>query len=204
MKSERPPVVAGWLLERFCPDPGLAGDLIEEYGARRSRAWYWKQALGAVCVYPISQILEHKWLTARAIFTGWFIWFVLNDQLLRGVVRPWLGMDSTLDKAAYFLLAYALWLANGWIIAKLHRPYSAAMVVAFFIWSFAQSVAPVYASIVSTLAGSKPGSALAWEVSLRATVLLCLLFGGVLSTYRDQLRQMRDAHGWPHRPLAAR
>ena len=73
MRSDQPPAVASWLLERFCTDPGLKGDLIEEYGARRSTAWYWKQAIIAVSVYPFSQIIEHKWLAVRAIMTGYLI-----------------------------------------------------------------------------------------------------------------------------------
>ena len=39
MRSEQPPVVATWLLERFCADAALAGDLMEEYRERNSTAW---------------------------------------------------------------------------------------------------------------------------------------------------------------------
>ncbi len=201
MRSGQPPVVACWLLERFCPDPGLSGDLIEEYRARRSSAWYWKQAIVAVGVYPFSQIVEHKWLAARAIATGYVIWYVFNATLLKGVVRPrldLLGMDDTMLRATYFVIAYALWLANGWIIAKLHRPYSTAMVLAYVLWAVAASVPPVYAVVMGTLDGSKDGSALAWEVTARVGTLLMLMSGGILSTYRDQLKQSRTAAaGWP-------
>ena len=95
MSAKRPPLVASWLLERLCSDPGLTGDLVEEYGARRSALWYWRQAIVAASVYPFSQILEHKWLAVRAIATGYAIWYVFNATLLRGVLRPWMGMDST-------------------------------------------------------------------------------------------------------------
>jgi len=194
MRSERPPVVASWLLERVCGDPGLTGDLIEEYRRRGSAAWYWKQAAAAVSVYPFSQILAHKWLAVRAIAIGYAIWFVFNATLLKGVIRPWMGMDSTFDRATYFLLAYTLWLANGWIIAKLHRPYSTAMVLAYVLWAIAASVQPVYAVVMTTLDGSTDGSALAWTVTARIVTLLMLMSGGVLCTYRDQLR--RTSHGW--------
>jgi len=193
MRSEHPPLVASWLLERFCADPGLSGDLIEEYRARRSASWYWKQALIAVSVYPVSQIIEHKWLAVRAIATGWVIWFVFNATLLRGVVRPWMDMDATMIRAAYFLLAYALWMGNGWIIARLHRPYSTAMVLAYVLWAIVASVPPVYTVAVSTIDGSTGGSALAWEVTARVATLLMLMSGGVLSAYRDQLKQTRIA-----------
>jgi len=205
MRSERPPLIAAWLLERFCADPGLAGDLIEEYRARRSRAWYWKQAIIAVGVYPISQIVEHKWLAARAIAVGYVIWYVFNATLLKGVVRPWLDMDAIAVRAAYFGLMYALWLGNGWVIAKLHRPYSTAMVLAYVLWALVASIPPVYAIAVSTIDGSKDGSALAWEVTARVVTLLVLMSGGVLSTYRDQIKQTREsAQDWPPRAIAAR
>ena len=98
-------------------------------------------------MYSVSQILEHKWLAVRAIATGYVIWYVFNATLLRGVVRPVdLGMDD--DAAAARRTsssAYALWLGNGWIIAKLHRPYSTAMVLAYVLWAIVASVPPVYA-----------------------------------------------------------
>ena len=191
MSSEQPPVLATWLLERFCSDPGLAGDLVEEYGSRRSALWYWKQAMVAVSVYPFSQILEHKWLAARAIALGWVIWFVFNNTLLKGVVRPWMGVDTTLLKASYFVLGYMLWLANGWIIAKLHRPYSTAMVLAYVIWSMVASVPPVYAAAMSTLGGSSGGASFAFEVGARVVVLLSLMTGGMISAWRDQIKRSR-------------
>ena len=122
MTPRRPPMLATWVLERFCADPGLAGDLIEEYGHRQSTRWSWKQAIMAIGAYSTSQILEHKWLAVRAIVTGFVIWYVFNATLLRGFVRPWLAPDTTMEKAVYLTLGYALWLANGWTIAKLHRP----------------------------------------------------------------------------------
>ena len=88
MTSRRPPALATWVLERFCADPGLAGDLIEEYARRQSTRWYWKQAMMAVGAYSTSQILEHKWLAVRAIATGYVIWYVFNATLLKGFVRP--------------------------------------------------------------------------------------------------------------------
>jgi hypothetical protein len=208
MKPQQPPRVATWLLERFCSDPALAGDLVEEYGRRRSAAWYWKQAIVAVSVYPVSQIIEHKWLAIRAIAIGYVIWYVFNATLLQGVVRPWLGMDTTMLRATYFVLAYALWLGNGWIIAKLHRPYSTAMVLAYVLWAIAASVPPVYSVIMNMVDGSAGRSALAWEVTTRCGTLLMLLSGGVLSTYRDQLKHSRETeHEWrggSPRAIAAR
>jgi hypothetical protein len=145
MRSEHPPVVATWLLERFCADVALAGDLVEQYREGKSIRWYWKQAIAAVSVYSVSQILEHKWLAVRAIATGYVIWYLLNNMFLHGVLRP--VMDDGALRVAYIFIGYAFWIANGWIIARLHRPYSTAMVMAYVLWAIVASVPPVYAAV---------------------------------------------------------
>jgi hypothetical protein len=198
MTSGQPPALASWLVERFCADPGLAGDLIEEYGRRQSVLWYWKQTIMAVGAYSTSQILEHKWLTVRAIATGYVIWYVFNATLLKGFVRPWLAPDTAVEQGVYLAIGYFIWLANGWTIAKLHRPYSTAMVFAYVLWSIVASVPPVYARTLSTLAGSTDGSDLAWEIVRRVATIVTLMAGGALAAYRDQLKQSRLAsQDWP-------
>ena len=196
--TRQPPALATWVLERFCADPGLAGDLIEEYARRQSTRWYWKQAVMAVGAYTASQIMEHKWLAVRAIATGYVIWYVFNATLLKGFIRPWLAPDTTMEKAAYLTMGYVVWLANGWTIAKLHRPYSTAMVFAYVLWSIVASVPPVYAAAVSTIWGSTDGSVLAWQLIARVAVIVTLITGGALAAYRDQLKQARSgAQAWP-------
>ncbi|HET9830155.1 MAG TPA: hypothetical protein VFP91_00540 [Vicinamibacterales bacterium] len=205
MTSPHPPRLATWVLERFCADPGLAGDLIEEYARRQSARWYWKQAVMAVGAYSTSQIMEHKWLAARAIATGYVIWYVFNWTLLKGFVRPWLDPDTTLEKAAFLAVGYSIWMANGWTIAKLHRPYSTAMVFAYVIWSIVASVPPVYDVLVSTVTGSTDGSALAQVLIMRTVTIIALMTGGALAAYRDQLK--RRAQDWRQdspRAIAAR
>jgi hypothetical protein len=45
----RPPRIPLALLERFVPDSApLAGDLVEEFARRQSRAWFWRQVLAAI------------------------------------------------------------------------------------------------------------------------------------------------------------
>jgi hypothetical protein len=197
MRSGHPPVVATWLLERFCTDVALAGDLVEQYHEGRSVAWYWKQAMAAVSVYSFSQILEHKWLALRAIATGFVIWYTVNNMFLRGVLKPVMD-DTTVLRVAYTLIGYAFWIANGWIIARLHRPYSTGMVMAYVLWAIVYSVPRIY-----DVANDPNGRALAWEIASRLATLLSIIAGGVLSTYRDQIRQLRTAGpGW--RAYAAR
>ena len=53
MRSTNPPVVATWFLRQLGSGPNndaLLGDLIEQYGQRRSRIWYWRQVFVAIAV----------------------------------------------------------------------------------------------------------------------------------------------------------
>jgi hypothetical protein len=185
-----PPVVATWLLERFCADVALAGDLVEQYHDGRSVAWYWKQAIAAVGAYSIAQIREHKWLAVRAIATGYVIWYLLNNMFLRGVLRPlMMAPDAGALRVAYIFIGYCFWIANGWTIARLHRPYSTAMVMAYVLWAIVASVPPVYAAVAAI--GEPDGPSLTWEIAARLVTLISLITGGVLCTYRDQIRQLR-------------
>src|SRR5882757_8836319 len=48
-----PPRIATWLLERLGPDyrnESLVGDLFEEYQQDRTPAWYWREAIAAICI----------------------------------------------------------------------------------------------------------------------------------------------------------
>jgi hypothetical protein len=48
-----PPRIATWLLERFGPgyrNESLVGDILEEYQQGRTRGWYWRQTLVAICI----------------------------------------------------------------------------------------------------------------------------------------------------------
>jgi hypothetical protein len=186
---QHPPLLATWLLERFCADVALAGDLIEQYREGKSIGWYWKQAIAAVSVYSVAQILEHKWLAVRAVATGYVIWYLLNNMFLHGVLRP--VMDDGALRVAYIFIGYAFWIANGWTIARLHRPYSTAMVMAYVLWAIVASVPPVYAAVSAI--GDPNGPSLTWEIAARVATLCSLITGGVLSTYCDQIRQLRAA-----------
>ncbi len=46
---KQPPALARILLNRLGPrDQSLVGDLYEEYGAGRSRTWFWRQVIASV------------------------------------------------------------------------------------------------------------------------------------------------------------
>src|SRR5579871_4610102 len=79
MRSAKPPALATWLLEHFGPastnDP-IAGDLIEAYQHRRSRAWYWKEVLAAIAVGVYHEIIAHPFLALRSLSVGWASWYL--------------------------------------------------------------------------------------------------------------------------------
>ena len=183
MTSLQSSVVGTWLLDRFCGDPAVAGDLLEEYGAGKSTFWYWKEVIAAISVYSASTIWEHKWLTLRAIATGWLFSMVVIRAGMRDIVHPW--WDGVAPPALYPLIAYVPWMFNGWFVGRLHRPYSTAMVSAYAVWLVVRSIGPVYSAGADAVAGVE-GSAFLWELSSRLSSVLVMVFGGTLCAYRDQ------------------
>jgi hypothetical protein len=76
MASNRPPVIAAWLLKHFGCGPNndaVLGDLAEQY-AHRNRVWYWRQVLKSIPVSVIKEALRHKRIAITAIVTGWIVW----------------------------------------------------------------------------------------------------------------------------------
>jgi hypothetical protein len=184
MTSLRASVVGTWLLDRFCGEPAIAGDLLQEYRTDQSTSWYWKEVICAVCVYSGSAIWEHKWLTVRAIATGWLFSLVVIRLGMADIVHPW--WDGVAPPALYPCIAYLPWLLNGWLIGRLHRPYSTAMVCAYAVWLIVRSIGPVYAAAADAVAGVD-GSAFVWEFSSRLSTVLVMVGGGTLCAYRDQM-----------------
>jgi hypothetical protein len=180
MRSDRAPVVATWLVDRFCGEPAVAGDLIEEHRERHSSSWFWKQAIIAIVACSGSRIWEHKWLTIRAIAIGWLFAAVVIRVGMREIVHPW--WDAVAPPALYPLIALLPWFVNGWLIGRLHRPYSTAMVLAYAVWLVIRSAPPVYEAAINALAGADP-DAIVFELWSRATSVFAMIGGGVLSTY---------------------
>jgi hypothetical protein len=65
--SRVPPRIATWLLEHLGPgyrNESLAGDLFEEYQQDRTRAWYWREVIAAICIGRAASL--RKWLPRLA------------------------------------------------------------------------------------------------------------------------------------------
>jgi hypothetical protein len=89
-------------LNRLGPrDPSLVGDLYEEYGAGRSRAWLWRQVIASIAYGAIADIRRARRRTGVAIATGWAVAaavFLLGDRIAPGLAGFFWGWNQ---QAAY-------------------------------------------------------------------------------------------------------
>ena len=121
------PVLATWLLRHFAStrmNDALTGDLTEELQSGRSRLWFWRQVLVATLVGLSKDIWSHKLLALRALAVGWLFiragWVVAVTALV-AIPRP----------ARFWVAAFFVAAAAGWVVARLHRPHHGAMTFVF-------------------------------------------------------------------------
>jgi hypothetical protein len=91
------PVVATALLQRLGPtDVSFVGDLVEEYGAGRSRAWYWRQVLSAIVLGSVRHVHRHPLRAVAGVATGWatlLVFFLFGDAIAGGLAGWLWGWD---------------------------------------------------------------------------------------------------------------
>jgi len=129
------PRLATWLLIRFSSGPhgeAIAGDLMEQYAARPSRWWYWRQVFSAIRADIVSTVRDNKWRTAAAIGLGWVAYFaaafpatwlvrrsrLITQQWLSDIDPQWFLF--TLHAQSAFIIGMVC-LAIGWSVAKATR-----------------------------------------------------------------------------------
>ena len=128
MTARRPPAPTLWLMERFGVGQDLVGDLIERFARGRSRIWFWRQALLAIAIGSVRDIAGHKLLFVRAVVIG----LLAINALASGyfaILPLFINVAPVRYPVALMALAGLLYLATGWSIARLHRPYGAGMTV---------------------------------------------------------------------------
>jgi hypothetical protein len=161
MTFRRPPVVASWLLAHLTnPDEGLVGDLIEEYqrhAARAwySRAWYWRQVAIAITVGFVRGVWTYKLETVQAVFTGFaamgvFYRIAISPalMLLESLAGARPGMPPGSWHSIYMWVGAVFWFVaaccTGRLIARLHPPHRATMVLANVMFLFAWNLPEWY------------------------------------------------------------
>jgi hypothetical protein len=193
MRSTNPPVVATWFLRQLGSGPNndaLLGDLIEQYGQRRSRIWYWRQVFVAIAVSFCGEVGAHKLLALRAIATGWAVIFAYR-LLFRSSAMA-LSIELSVlhlheHGFIYGAISYLYWYliytpvlaAAGWLVARLHREHQAAMVLTFAA-SKVLSFAPHFLSF-SMHAAVNPGYLIyvSDEIWGAVTTTMMILLGGI-------------------------
>ena len=81
MKNVQPPRLAVALLNRFLPDnEPLVGDLLEEFAARKSRVWLWRQAILALLMGSFQHRVDVRPL--RLVDRS-------PVEIMRSDIRPW-------------------------------------------------------------------------------------------------------------------
>jgi len=169
LTSGDPPRLARWLLERFGRTlrlGSLVGDLDEEHADGRSRAWYWRQVVGALVVgysrafrtHSISFILAVAAGCAVTIawqFASNFVLLPVYDNLWRIRQHPWTGVGVLqlsgllLDRASVFGLCFV----SAWVVTRVHRAHQRAVLVAFVLALTAQHI-PWIARLATDLLGN--------------------------------------------------
>jgi hypothetical protein len=144
MRSDQPPHLATWLLERLVSGPtreSLIGDLEEKYRCGRSSVWYWRQTIMAVLLSSARDIRDHRLVAVRAAVITWMflIPWVFFTGWAYGSTRFW--VSATLKGSVAFqdfwiiyqvplLISWCLGSALiGWIVARLDADCRAGMLL---------------------------------------------------------------------------
>jgi hypothetical protein len=135
------------LLRRLSPpgDEALCGDLLEEYRAGRSDAWYTRQVIAAIAVGAVRGIAGRRLLAVRAIAVGWvalLLFFGMAGDVLAGGTRHWISYR--IDELGLWVFGADPWrivrflppwfcgfFVAGALVGRTHRVHAAAMLAAF-------------------------------------------------------------------------
>jgi hypothetical protein len=141
MKSLEPPSVATWLLVHFTcgrRNDSLIGDILEEYQFDPSRAWFWRQAVGAILASFGTEIRANGLLAVRAVTIGW-----VTLYLGRFLLGSWPDMlSSPFDRRVpeafdplghngfiWWIFWIPVTATSGWIVGRFHRGHRAMVLI---------------------------------------------------------------------------
>jgi hypothetical protein len=119
--NPRPPAVALWLLTKLIGGPNreaLLGDLIEQHASGKSRAWFFRETLAAICVSVLAEARAHYGVVSAIAF---FVGFTTAAAL---------GTVKTLPGLALFDASLAAFGA-GWVVSRVGGFTSALAFAAF-------------------------------------------------------------------------
>jgi hypothetical protein len=204
MRSSHPPVVATWVLTRFCNrNEVLAGDLAEEYQRGRTVAWYWRQVLVAILVSFGNEIRTNKLLTVRAVITGWaalilsgyLIGFPLYRLCSRAMVALGLGTVWFWSLHYYtYPRMFVPWFGgflSGWLVARFHRTNRAAMVTMYAMSVLVTGFPEFFRLATNSLSDSRFVPYLSIYSLQESLFVVSILLGGLRSTNTESSRSFQ-------------
>ena len=144
---KKPPACAtGLLLRLGLQDESFIGDLVEEYRAGRSRAWYWRQVLSAVLLSSVRQIRTKPARALRAVATGWatllVMFVILGDRTADGLAGWFWNWDrqSAYETQVWWpfaitalLVSYTGFALSALAVVRLHRRHAGPMLIAYAV-----------------------------------------------------------------------
>ena len=137
------PTAAIWLLEHLLSGSGcdaLIGDLVEQFAAGRSRAWFWRQAMVSIMVGAVRDLRANKVLIVRTAVCVLAIKFCLDffdprqwvfEKAFRmGTLANDIGY---IGRYMYHVLSVVQMCAIGWVLGRLNRPHQGTVVLGLAI-----------------------------------------------------------------------
>jgi hypothetical protein len=126
------PWLAKWLLDRYgvTQNESLMGDLIEERASGRSSSWFWRQTLVAIGGTVFRDLRNHKLLALRAIAVGWTLQIALLPYVFWGGYKLSQHHPTVSETYVAHVLFALFNCLVGWVIARTHRAYPLAMILA--------------------------------------------------------------------------
>jgi hypothetical protein len=109
----------------------LAGDLVEELNAGRSRAWFWWQVGAAIMPALFGTIRRRPFRTLSAVAVGWTTLVIVEFELRRFLVLIPRAEFLWVTQSPWFSVAWnaAAFLVSGWVVARVHRQHRLALVL---------------------------------------------------------------------------
>src|SRR5262249_6971610 len=131
MRSNRPPIIATFILERFGCDPmndAIIGDLAEEY-ARRSDWWYWRQVLTVIAIGYVREVRARKLQVLKDVLSGWFVMLLVYGSVVGLIISQLQRLEIKPEHATLFIQGtiyrwvFPAWLywalaAAGWVLKQ--------------------------------------------------------------------------------------
>ncbi len=206
MSSRPPPVLATWLLERLCADSrsdSLIGDLAEQFGEGRSRAWYWRQVTGALMLDVVRALRAHAASFTAAVLAGcaltslWqraisFAFEPIYRNLGYVSAHPW-SVESLLRVAgvlANSVSICALYFATAWVATRVHRAHRRAVLVALVIVLTAQRLPGIARLAVDAAADSRFATFMGSEIVTTALQAVFTLVEGLWAIRTERFAEM--------------